>query len=515
MRTRVQRHLTEETHHLHRATAGSHPGPSGPHARSSTARRLAPPQTLAPDHLALSKPTELTWHDYLVMLLHVGAEIEHSLMVQYLFAAYSLGGEQVPSANRDMVTRWRNIILTVAKEEMGHLLTVQNLLRLLGGPLSLDREDYPFDSPFYPYPFKLERLSLRSLSCYIYAEMPEDMNATGGRYDQFRQEDQARIVEQVEKVAAAAKAQAHKVDEIYEAIIHIVSDPARIPDSAFNADSYDEQASWDEWGRQYGPSVAGSDPAGFDRRARHSTARYPARVILQQMGTRTQAVAALRDIAGQGEAAHLGDPSDEPSHFDRFIEVYQEFEAHVGSGEGRWQPTREVVDNPSTVHPSNGRPGGSYIENVTTHAWASLFNLRYRMLLTYLSHAYRLPTGSAAGTPGARTGVLHRTFTEMYNLKTIAGMLVRMPLTDDPQDVRRAGPPFEMPYTLTLPLAEADCWRLHRDLLAGSVALCETMRAAAPPDGQAYLASLLDLDRQSIAWIDTLLGGTGSRRGRV
>jgi hypothetical protein len=27
---------------------------------------------------------------------------------------------------------------------MGHLLTVQNILALLGGPINIDREDYPW-----------------------------------------------------------------------------------------------------------------------------------------------------------------------------------------------------------------------------------------------------------------------------------------------------------------------------------------------------------------------------------
>ena len=76
---------------------------------------------------ALAKPPELTWRDHAIMLLHIAASIEHALMVQYLFAAYSLGGDQVPEAHRPMVEGWRNSILAVAKEEMGHLLTVQNV----------------------------------------------------------------------------------------------------------------------------------------------------------------------------------------------------------------------------------------------------------------------------------------------------------------------------------------------------------------------------------------------------
>ena len=91
-----------------------------------------------------SKPPEMTWRDYLVLLLHLGAEIEHALMVEYLYAAYSLGGDQIPHAHRPMVQRWQTNILNVAREEMGHLLTVQNLLCLLGGPISFDREDPPW-----------------------------------------------------------------------------------------------------------------------------------------------------------------------------------------------------------------------------------------------------------------------------------------------------------------------------------------------------------------------------------
>ncbi|MEA2231907.1 MAG: hypothetical protein QOD83_1723 [Solirubrobacteraceae bacterium] len=47
-------------------------------------------------------PPEFNWRDYTAMLLHVAAEIEHSLMVQYLFAAYSLGG---PRSQRSCATR--------------------------------------------------------------------------------------------------------------------------------------------------------------------------------------------------------------------------------------------------------------------------------------------------------------------------------------------------------------------------------------------------------------------------
>src|SRR5262249_50435770 len=141
----------------------------------STATRGAPlaaaamEAKAAPDDL----PAEFSWHDYAIFLLSVAAEIEHSLMVQYLYAAYSLGGPQVPVEHRKAVLAWQRIILGIAKEEMGHLVTVQNVIKLLGGPLHLDREDYPWVSGFYPYAFTLEPLSQKSLAKYVIAESPE------------------------------------------------------------------------------------------------------------------------------------------------------------------------------------------------------------------------------------------------------------------------------------------------------------------------------------------------------
>src|ERR1700757_1582011 len=91
-----------------------------------------------------SLPREFSWHDYAVYLLHIAAEIEHALMVQYLYAAYSLGGSEVPVDQQKEVLSWQQSILGIAKEEMGHFLTVQNVLRLIGGELNLSREDFPW-----------------------------------------------------------------------------------------------------------------------------------------------------------------------------------------------------------------------------------------------------------------------------------------------------------------------------------------------------------------------------------
>ena len=49
--------------------------------------------------------------------------------------------------------------------------------------------------------------------------------------------------------------------------------------------------------------------------------------MIERVATRTEAAQALRRIAGQGEAPHLEiEDTGEPSHFDRFVEIYKDFE---------------------------------------------------------------------------------------------------------------------------------------------------------------------------------------------
>ena len=139
---------------------------------SSEGSAPAPRSRLVDAISRTTPPDGLTWRGYLVQLLQIASSIEHALMVQYLFAAYSLGGEHVKEeGDRKMVAGWRNLILSVAKEEMGHLLTVQNVLCLLGAPVELTRENHPWHSDFYPFEFRLERLTMESLTRYLHAEM--------------------------------------------------------------------------------------------------------------------------------------------------------------------------------------------------------------------------------------------------------------------------------------------------------------------------------------------------------
>lgn len=420
--------------------------------------------------------SEFSPRDYVSYLLHVDAEIEHALMVQYLYAAYSLGGPQVPAPYRATVRGWQEVILGIAKEEMGHLISVQNALRLIGSPLNLGREDYPWDVPFYPFPFTLEPLTLDSLAKYVYAESPADW--TGPLADEIRE----KVHQEVDDP--------HRVGELFTLLISLLQDPDYVPDAAFQADTYPFQASWDEWGRGYAGGARGNSTG--------ANPKPTPDVLVVPLASRDDAVNAMTQIAQQGEAPVSADP-DAPSHFARFLKVYVEMKACAGQG---WSASRPVAINPYVSLDPGMDPAEGLAEDETTSAithpesrlWATLHNLRYRMLLTYLTHSFTLAGGlAAAGAYTPRGAIINATFGEMYNLRAISEILMQLPLGSRPGVC--AGPPFQMPYTLDSPLGEPNRWRLHVDLIDAADRLVDALLVASPPERHTYLLSLREADR--------------------
>ena len=452
---------------------------------------LAPQASRAKDRRALfftakvapaQLPPGFSGHDLAVFLLHVAAEIEHVLMVQYLYAAYSLGGDQVPHNRREEVSRWQEVILGIAKEEMGHLITVQNMLRLLGGPLNLERNDYPWDAPFYPFEFTLERLSRGSLARYVFTESPE----------KWPSDVSADEKKEIIRLAAAGQTKpVNQVGKLYGRLIDVIGDADLVPDELFQADTLPYQASWDEWGRGYRQGARGNTL---------SPGNKSPDVLIRTAYSRTTAVDALTAIAHQGEAPDMDPDTDDKSHFRRFLEIFRRFPTE----KDRWSPTVPVATNPRVLGGDEDIPKTVWISDPHSRAWAELLNLRYRMLLAYLSHAFNL-SGAHGHVPGvnARGMLVHHTFGEMYNLRSISRLLVQMPAGASKET--RAGPPFDMPYTVKLPAAERDCWRLHLDLLEASANLIRDIEAFADEHAKDYLTTLAGLDRETIVAVERLL----------
>ena len=406
--------------------------------------------------------------DEAIFLLHTGAEIEHALLIQYLYAAYSIrGAKDVSPEHAAKVRAWKATLLEIAREEMGHLITVQNLLMSIGGPINLEREDYPFRSHLYPFHFRLEPLSKASLAKYVVAEMP------------YMASPPDEIKDIVNRAATVSTMQVNQVGAIYTRLMELFS----LPDSGgSNTD--------------IGPTLSEEDfvPDAVSYHAHYDTWGGSSSILVPDVGNQAAALQAIAELAEQGEG--LDEPADSPSHYERFLAVYREF-PEVGD----WEPTYHVPTDPnvSSYEGVDELESGS-ITHPRSVQWAKLCNLRYRLLLAYLSHFLQSDGSLVAGNADhTARGLLNKwAFDEMRHLSQVASRLVTLPKTShvpgEHELPERAGAPFDLPYTLNLPNRESDRWRSHLDVLTASLALEHSIVATHTEDANDPLLEELILN---------------------
>jgi hypothetical protein len=150
-----------------------------------------------------------------------------------------------------------------------------------------------------------------------------------------------------------------------------------------------------------------------------------------------------------------------------------------------------------------------YIASAASRMLAELSNHRYRMLVTNLAHSHIVAASQDAAVRTTGGYLLQRSFADMFNVKTLAGLLFRSPLTDQPGDARRAGPPFDLPASLDIQgRSPRQIWQLQLDLTQTSAKYCAALLkgAAAPPGGsERFLRTLTDLDRNDITRIKVII----------
>ncbi len=91
-------------------------------------------------------PFVIEHREALIYMLCEAAELEHGIMCQYLFAAFSLKESEQEGLTADQVAvaqRWRKQVSHVAIQEMLHLALVHNLLSAIGAAPHLARPNLP------------------------------------------------------------------------------------------------------------------------------------------------------------------------------------------------------------------------------------------------------------------------------------------------------------------------------------------------------------------------------------
>lgn len=274
---------------------------------------------------------------------------------------------------------------------------------------------------------------------------------------------------------------------MYAELTTVFADPTKISDSELFPETADSlQAKEVEW---LGSSI----------------------VIVRELRSRDDAVNVLDEIGEQGEGP--GQPTDAslPSHFDRFIQIYQQYpETDEQMRPVDWIPFRPVPTNPNTlISPSSD----AHLEQGrTTHPvsrlWAQLSNVRSRMLLLNVAHALHLEGPMELdGSPTMRGKLCSWAFLEMRGqppgelagLRGLTKRLVQLPLKAGGSSQEQAAAlPFELPYTLALPDRDPDRWRLHLALIASARNLAEQIESASGSDDVLEELKAIDLERRPL-----------------
>jgi hypothetical protein len=377
-------------------------------------------------------------------LLRVAAEVEHALLVEYLYAAFTLGPNADP--------KYRSGLVTIAKQEMGHFVTVQNLLRLLGSAPHLDRDDLLPSSGKEPATFVLEPVTPESLAKYTIIESPLDEQITG----------ENKVVYDRAKARIDAKSMTHlnRVGALYAVIYWLFMEKDEPePDEPWplnpeeilrqNPDLKGRHLRLTDFADAQQVSAFMTTPD--DWRVNVST------IFVDETVDRKSAKSALFKISSQGEGV-----SDDPgtkSHFLRFLDLFAAAEK---------QPP-EVIAVPA------GKSQAA--TNEAAQKVMEFFNTRYQMLLLLIDSALRIPKGDASLRP---------TFSNLavdemqQGVNSIASAMLS--LTGGPTNGPVA-PPFNLPGGAwpedSLPDLAAVAARLSR-LLTRSRKLDERLRAIAP-----------------------------------
>jgi hypothetical protein len=403
------------------------------------------------------------------ILLETAAEVEHALVVEYLYAAFSLKSSQEVSdpAQQSALQDWFDVLRLIARQEMGHLMTAQNLLLAIRLRPNLEREDFPPRKDLYPFKLHLEPLSQRSLAKYVAAEAPQDP---------------AGIDDIIALATESAGTTVHRVGVIYGLLGVVFSTEQSVTAGGSGSEPWDmvlrrlaaaahQQSPASSW--HLGDDAIDPQTLAFQGH----TDNWPGDgVTIHRIGDRAAALEAIRDVAEQGEG-----PTDsgKASHFDRYRRMYR-----GGDGippfppPGAWNPTHAV--------PTDPRPDS--IVEPRTRRWAQLADLRYALLLGFIEH--HLLTSDADD----RANLAGWAIAEMFMLGTLAEKLVTLP-----QGSGVAALPFTLPASLHLPATEPERWQLQRARTTAAIEYVRQMRAADPADADdPILSGLLQSDTTNL-----------------
>ncbi|HLL07077.1 MAG TPA: ferritin-like domain-containing protein [Nocardioidaceae bacterium] len=290
-------------------------------------------------------------------LLCEAAELEHGLLCEYLYAAFSLKQEPddgLPADRLPDVERWRKVLLTIAGEEMLHWALVNNLLTAIGSAPFVSRPHMPHQAKGYPAGVQLAllRFGEQALRHIVFLERPEGIELAdaegfepaGGPLPPVSERD---LVPRGQEFATVG----HLYRSIEAGLVRL-------------ADKYGEDKLF------IGPPRAQASPASFG---------WPDLVPIRDLKT---AADAIERIVEQGEGAR-GDWTE--AHYGRFVAVLEEYLA-AKAADPTFEPAHPV--SAAGVRPVDGVEPAILITDPVTAEISDLFNVVYDLLLQMIARYF-------------------------------------------------------------------------------------------------------------------------------
>jgi hypothetical protein len=335
--------------------------------------------------------------EQLLHLLAEAAEIEHTLMCSYLYAAFSLkraGDRGVCPELGATLDRWRKTIMSVAVEEMGHLVIVANLTVAVGGRPHFGRPNFPVAPGYFPsgVAVRLTRFDMETLKHFIFLERPQDVE--GEDSQAFAQPDYDR--EQAHLGLMPSTQDYLTIGHLYEAI--------RINLIALERDLGATGLFIGGEAGQVGRSVM--DLEGVEPIATLAAAQRAIDIIVEQ---------------GEGSSA-----DSDVSHYRSFLTIQRELEAEMAKDDG-FTPAWPVADSPVLRRPPEPE-GKVFVDHPVAAPLLDFTCATYGLLLRCLAQCFGRSGADAQTSQGA---LMAAAIELMHALGEASTALARLPATAD------------------------------------------------------------------------------------
>jgi Ferritin-like len=414
-------------------------------------------------------PFVIEHREALIYMLCEAAELEHGIMCQYLFAAFSLkqrADEGLTAEELEAVTRWRRTIAHVATEEMLHLALVQNVLAAIGAAPHLTRPNLPAPARHYPAGVNLTLVPFGepALQHFMFLERPEGMALEGAKgidapvHDALPLIAEGDIVPQLQDFAT--------VGHLYRSIEQGL---ARL------ADKFGERNLF------VGPPRAQATSTDF---------RWPELVAVTDLASAQRALDTILE-QGEGARGHW-----ETAHFGQFVQILEDYRGMLAANPA-FEPVRPVMF--ATVR-RGGDESAPLIGDRVTSGCTDLFNVGYEILLQilerYFAHTEETDAQLATLADAAVTlmaGVL----------RPLGDLITTLPVGPE-HPGRTAGPSFELFYEDDdlLPHRES-AWILLEERVRDASSFCRAAAKGAPED---VASALVPVERTLTGVADSLAG---------